>query len=209
MFRWRDCQEGHIIIGLTLTTISWVLLTLTTFSTPYIKSIFFLSLPPTAATANTNTKFGSFGYCTTTREGCTGPQVGYLYEDEGRIGILTEWLTKTLILYGFAALFMLLAWFALILSLLKVGKFMWNPVYFRTAALLGTLSAILAEAFALVLFVQGRRRFNGVGIQAQYGAALWLGLVGTIAAFLAAAIGGPAYQGNYMYRADRRQAYNV
>ncbi|WWC71213.1 uncharacterized protein I206_105166 [Kwoniella pini CBS 10737] len=199
MFRWRDCSEGHVIIGLTLSTISWILLTLTTFSTPYIKSIFFLSIP------NSSTHFGSFGYCI--KQECFGPKIGYEWEEDQ--GELIKWLIKTLILFGIASLFMLLSWITLILGLLKVGEFIWNPIYFRTTALLGTILAILAESFSLVLFVQGRRKFNDNGIQVKYGVALWLGLLGTISAFLAAAIGGPAYQGNYMYRADRRQAYNV
>ena len=33
-----------------------------------------------------------------------------------------------------AAIFMLLSFVALLLSLLRVGKFMWNSVYFRTTA---------------------------------------------------------------------------
>lgn len=72
----------------------------------------------------------------------------------------------------------------LILSLLRVGKFMWNPIYFRTTALLGTLLAILAEAFALVLWVHTRHVFDDVW-EARYGAALWTGLVGTLCAALA------------------------
>ncbi|WRT68759.1 uncharacterized protein IL334_005739 [Kwoniella shivajii] len=196
MFRWRDCTEGHIILGLLLSLISWICLILTTFSTPYIHAIDFLHIPSSAIS------YGSFGYCSPTS--CIGPQVGY-----ARGGDITGWLTKTLILFALASTFMILAWITLVLSLLKVGKFMWNPVYFRTTALLGSLMAILAEAFALVLFVNAKRKHNDNGIQAKYGAALWLGLVGAITAFSSAAIGGPAYQGNYMYRADRRQAYNV
>ncbi|OCF57830.1 hypothetical protein L486_05295 [Kwoniella mangroviensis CBS 10435] len=202
MFRWRDCLEGHILIGLLASTISWVLLTLVTFSTPYIKSIYFLTV------LTPELYFGTYGYCpsdTSGPEDCVGPQLGY--ERPG--GEITEWLTRTMILFGLAALFMLLAWITLILSLLRVGKFMWNPVYFRTTALLGSFMAILAESFALSLFVIARRKYDDQGIRAKYGAALWLGLVGAISAFLGAAIGGPAYRGNYMYRADRRQAYNV
>ncbi|WVW85212.1 hypothetical protein I302_107250 [Kwoniella bestiolae CBS 10118] len=197
MFRWRDCLEGHILIGLVLSLISWVMLTLVTFSTPYIKSIYFLTSP------TPQLKFGAFGYCSLLD--CVGPQLGY--EQDG--GEIIRWLTGSMILFGLAALFMLLAWITLILSLLRVGKFMWNPVYFRTAALLGSFMAILAESFALALFVTARKRYDDQGIRATYGAALWLGLIGAISAFLGAAIGGPAYQGHYMYRAHPAQAYNV
>lgn len=79
---------------------------------------------------------------------------------------------------------MFFAIITLILSLLRVGKFMWNPIYFRTSALLGTLLAILAETFALVLWVHARHVFDDVW-EAKYGAALWTGLVGTICAALA------------------------
>jgi len=110
---------------------------LTTFSTPYIKSIYFLRTEEGA-------KYGSFGYCQ--ESACTGKVVGY---DNGPE--VTEWLTKTQVLFGIgelvggqqplsplrlisAAIFMLLSFIALLLSLLRVGKFMWNPVYFRTTA---------------------------------------------------------------------------
>lgn len=60
-----------------------------------------------------------------------------------------------------------------------------TPIYFRTAALLGTLHAIFAEAFALVLWVHARHAFDDDIWKAKYGAALWTGLVGTIFAALA------------------------
>ncbi|WVQ95290.1 hypothetical protein IAU59_002385 [Kwoniella sp. CBS 9459] len=209
MFRWDDCSEGHIIIGMTLTLTSLICLILTTFSTPYIRGIHFLSVP-----APISVRFGAFGYCPSGPSGgdCVGPKVGYVWNGAGNE--MSGWAIKGLVLFGIAAIFMLLALLTLILSLLKVGKFMWNPVYFRTTALLGSLFAILAEIFALILFVRARNRFNDTGggdgeERAKYGAALWLGMVGAIAAFLGAAMGGPKYQGHYMYRADRRAAYNV
>lgn len=116
---------------------------------------------------------------------------------------------------------MLLSFIALLLSLLRVGKFMWNPVYFRTTAvslmwsmigaeaepdlsrfhpprhsigsafrftsqLIGSLCAILAEIFALILWVTARHRYNDSDSpgRAKYGAALWLGLSGAIVAFI-------------------------
>ncbi|WWC90338.1 uncharacterized protein L201_005271 [Kwoniella dendrophila CBS 6074] len=203
MFRARDCLEGHILLGLILSLISWICLILTSFSTPYIKSIYYLTLPE----SNDQIKFGNFGYCSTF-DGCIGPKVGYDYS-EGNNGEIIEWLTEPLIMFPFAGILMLSAWITLILSLLKVGKFMWNPIYFRTTALLGSLFAILSEIFALILFVLARQKFKDNGIRATYGASLWLGLIGAITAFLSAAIGGPAYQGKFMYRANRQQAYNV
>ncbi|WVQ79568.1 hypothetical protein IAT38_001667 [Cryptococcus sp. DSM 104549] len=204
MFRWHDCLEGHILLGLVLTMISFICLILTTFSSPFIKPIYFLEAPSDDNASTPDTRFGTFGYCSDPG-GCTGTSVGYEWEG----GEIVEWMTKTGILFGFAALFVLLAFMTLILSLLRVGKFMWNPVYFRTTALLGTLFALLAEAFALVLWVKARHAYDDEGTRATYGASLWLGLVGTLAAFFAAGIGGPAYQGQFMYRADRQQAYNV
>ncbi|WVF67706.1 hypothetical protein IAT40_002465 [Kwoniella sp. CBS 6097] len=203
MFRWNECTEAHIIIGMILTLVSLICLILTAFSTPFIKGIHFLSVP-----APISTKFGAFGYCPSGTGGegdCVGPKVGYLWDGDE----MSDWAVKGMILFGIAAIFMLLALVTLILSLLKVGKFMWNPVYFRTTALLGSLFAILAEIFALILFVRARNRFDDIGSRAKYGAALWLGLIGAIAGFLGAAMGGPKYQGHYMYRADRRAAYNV
>ncbi|RSH85754.1 hypothetical protein EHS25_003895 [Saitozyma podzolica] len=174
MFRIDDCLEGHVLIGLVLSLASFVFLILTAFSTPYIRSITYLDTP-------SGVSFGSFGYCEAAES--TTPvchrSVGYEYGSE-----IIVWLTRTLILFAFAAMFMLLAFFALVLSLLKVGKFMWNPIYFRTTALLGTTLAILSEIFALNLFVTARMRYNAQGLRPTYGAALWLGLAGAIAGFV-------------------------
>ncbi|KAK8854479.1 hypothetical protein IAR55_003217 [Kwoniella newhampshirensis] len=214
MFRWHDCSEGHIILGLFFSLSSLVCLILTTFSTPFIRSFYFLSVPPSTSNGGT-TRFGSFGWCTLVDggadAGCTPEHVGYDWMEGGEV---IGWLTRTMILFGIAALFMLLALITLVLSLLKVGKFMWNPVYFRTTALLGSLVSILAEIFALILWVNARHRFDrhnntDATARAKYGAALWTGLIGATLSFLAAAIGGPAYQGRFMYRAARHQAYNV
>ncbi|OCF35830.1 hypothetical protein I317_05104 [Kwoniella heveanensis CBS 569] len=180
MFRWNDCSEGHIIIGMILTLTSLICLILTTFSVPFIKGIHFLSVP-----APISVKFGAFGYCPSgsgigAGGDCVGPKVGYGWDGDE----LSGWAVKAMILFGIAAIFMLLALLTLILSLLKVGKFMWNPIYFRTTALLGSLFAILAEIFALILLVRARNRFDDIGLRAKYGAALWLGMVGAISAFL-------------------------
>jgi hypothetical protein len=53
-----------------------------------------------------------------------------------------------------------------------------------TSQLLGTFSGLLAEIFALILWVTARHRFNDADQRAKYGAALWLGLTGVISAFL-------------------------
>ncbi|EIW65637.1 hypothetical protein TREMEDRAFT_66360 [Tremella mesenterica DSM 1558] len=172
MFRWEDCVEGHIILGLTFSLISSILLTLVTFSTPYNKSIYFLRTP------NPSIHFGALGYCPPTSE-CI-KRVGYSTGSE-----VTEWLTRAQVLYAVGAIFMLLALIALLLSLLRVGQFMWNPIYFRTMSLLGFIFSLLAEIFALILWVQARHRYDAEGVRATYGAALWIGLAGLILAFLA------------------------
>ena len=52
--------------------------------------------------------------------------------------------------------------------------------------LIGSLSAILAEILALVLWVTARHRYNDSDSpgRATYGAALWLGMAGAIVAFV-------------------------
>ncbi|GFZ52155.1 hypothetical protein JCM24511_09928 [Saitozyma sp. JCM 24511] len=204
MLRIDDCLEGHVLIGLVLSLASFVFLILTAFSTPYIRSITYLDVP---SGVSSGVSFGSFGYCEATAAASVSSchrSVGYEYGSE-----IVVWLTRTLILFAFAAMFMLLAFLALVLSLLKVGKFMWNPIYVRTAALLGTTLAILSEIFALNLFVTARMRYDAQGIRPTYGAALWLGLIGAIAGFLSVCVGGPAFAGRYMYRAHPQRAYNV
>ena len=132
MFRWEDCSEGHFLLGLGLSIISFALTLLTALSTPLIKGIYFLRAD--------EVKFGTFGYCEP--NGCTPRHVGY---DRGPE--VTEWITRTHILFPIgvlypslikpltqAASFILLSFIALILSVLRVGKFMWNPVYFRSTA---------------------------------------------------------------------------
>jgi hypothetical protein len=51
---------------------------------------------------------------------------------------------------------------------------------------MGSISAIVAEIFALILWVTARHRFNDNESRnrATYGAALWLGLVGAVIAFI-------------------------
>ncbi|WVQ90754.1 hypothetical protein IAS59_004535 [Cryptococcus gattii] len=216
MFRWDDCFEGHMLLGFIFSTISFVCLLLTTFSTPFIKTIYFLSVS-SYSNSDLSTKFGTFGYCTTQEQGkgegaseCSSKKVGYTQPAGiGDGDELIEWLIKTGILFGIALLLMFVAIILLILSLLRAGKFMRTPIYFRTAALLGTLLAIFAEAFALVLWVHARHAFDDDIWEAKYGAALWTGLVGTIFASLAAAIGGPAYRGRLMYRAHREVPYHL
>ncbi|ALO69258.1 hypothetical protein CNG00305 [Cryptococcus deneoformans JEC21] len=215
MFRWDDCLEGHMLLGFIFSSLSFVCLLLTTFSAPLIKTIYFLSISY-SLNSDLSAKFGTFGYCVTQEggqggggSGCSSAKVGYTQPASvGDGDELIEWLIKTGILFGIALLFMFFAIITLILSLLRVGKFMWNPIYFRTSALLGTLLAILAETFALVVWVHARHVFDDVW-EAKYGAALWTGLVGTICAALAAAIGGPAYQGRLMYRAHREVPYSL
>lgn len=201
---------------------SLMLRLLTTFSTLFIKTIYFLSVS-SYSNSDLSTKFGTFGYCTTQERvkgegasGCSSKKVGYTQPAGiGDGDELIEWLIKTGILFGIgkfllllflflfskpschplsriiippvplALLLMFVAIIVLILSLLRVGKFMRTPIYFRTAALLGTLLAIFAEAFALVLWVHARHAFDDDIWEAKYGAALWTGLVGTIFAALA------------------------
>lgn len=60
--------------------------------------------------------------------------------------------------------------------------------------LIGSISAIVAEIFALICWVTARHRFDqndGPG-RATYGAALWLGLVGAITGFIRCVPMGPA-----------------
>ncbi|ODN77304.1 hypothetical protein L198_08039 [Cryptococcus wingfieldii CBS 7118] len=208
MFRWEECLEGHILIGLIFSTFAFVCMIIVTFSTPFIKTIYFLFITNTNGDA---THYGAFGYCEEESDSCSSSKVGY--EPPGPQNVdMPEWLLKTSILFGIAALLFFIAWITLILSLLRFKKFAWNPVYFRTSCVLAVLSAILAEIFALVLWVRAKHDFQGdgwVGWEAGYGAGLWIGLVGCIFGGLAAMIGGPAYQGRFMYRAHPGAAYNV
>jgi len=54
----------------------------------------------------------------------------------------------------------------------------------RLPQILGTLIAMIAEIFALAHWVTARRRFNTNGVDADYGAALWMGLTAAIIAFI-------------------------
>jgi hypothetical protein len=72
----------------------------------------------------------------------------------------------------------------LILSLLRTAAFLHTPVPFRLFAFLACGCGIAAEIFALACWVTARHRFNSAGQEAQYGAGLWLGLVGVMMSML-------------------------
>ncbi|OWZ36763.1 cytochrome C assembly protein [Cryptococcus neoformans c45] len=117
MFRWDDCLEGHMLLGFIFSIISFICLHLTTFSTPLIKTIYFVSVS-SSSDSDSNTKFGTFGYCITQEIGqgggasrCSPAKVGYT--QPGGVGNgdeLIEWLIKTGILFGIgeSSLFLLL-----------------------------------------------------------------------------------------------------
>jgi hypothetical protein len=50
--------------------------------------------------------------------------------------------------------------------------------------ILGTLISMIAEIFALAHWVTAKKRFNTNGVEADYGAALWMGLAAAIIAFI-------------------------
>jgi len=80
---------AFVLLYVITSGVTSILLTtsiLTTFSTPYIKTIFFVR-------TEEGTEYGSFGYCTP--GGCTAKSVGY---DNGPE--VTEWLTRTQLLFG-------------------------------------------------------------------------------------------------------------
>lgn len=80
---------------------------LTTFSTPFIKTIYFLSVS-SYSNSDLSTKFGTFGYCTTQERGkgegaseCSSKKVGYTQPAGiGDGDELIEWLIETGILFG-------------------------------------------------------------------------------------------------------------
>ncbi|KAK4690082.1 hypothetical protein P7C73_g63, partial [Tremellales sp. Uapishka_1] len=199
MFRWHDLLEVHILAGLSLSLLSLILLILVTFSTPFIKSITFLTTPPPSSVS-----FGAFGYCTA-NEGCTPSSLGYTYHPE-----LISWLTHTSILFGVAALLMLIAYVTLLASLLRrINRFGTLHVLFRTSAVLGSLMATLAFAFQMMLWANARQRFDEQGVRAKYGAAPWLAMVAAIAASLSVCVRGPQYSAPYMYRAHADVSYRL
>ncbi|ORX38202.1 hypothetical protein BD324DRAFT_679962 [Kockovaella imperatae] len=185
-FQASDCLEGHVLIGVFLSVSSIVVLCLTSFSIPYIKNIFFLS-------TSTGYKYGTLGYCQF--GSCSRRRIGY---ETGRE--IIHWLTQTLVLFPIAALLIFLGLWGLVWSLWGPSK---NSIWFRIPTAVGALTALVAEIFALVLFVTARNRFHESAIDTAYGPALWLGIAGFICAATSAFFCGPPYTARYMYRAHR------
>lgn len=80
--------HAHTLTSTFFHLASLVLLVLTTFSAPFISSIFFLERAPGS------TRYGAFGTCQGT-SGCSKAKLGWEEGDEFRM-----WMVRSLILWG-------------------------------------------------------------------------------------------------------------
>ncbi|KAL7417120.1 hypothetical protein BDY24DRAFT_411879 [Mrakia frigida] len=179
--------HAHTLTSTFFHLASLVLLVLTTFSAPFISSIFFLERAPGS------TRYGAFGTCQGPG-GCSKATLGWEGGDEFRM-----WMVRSLILWGIAAAFSLIA-FLLILPA-WVHRFV-HPSAHHFAAALTLLTSMLAFAFSAALFIQARNNFREEGSDdAQLGPALWIGLGGFVATLMMCCVGPPREDGSfYRYR---------
>lgn len=157
----------NYILASLLTLAGAVLLWLCAFSTPFIRSIYYIGLRGGDAD-----RLGTFGYCVRRGSIRCIQKVGYNYPlIPGNPNGLTGSLIITAISAGLASL----AFFGLLFAIFrKRGGF---PGFILTwlAAFLAVVSFVLA----LIAFVTLHKRLDRINNGPEYGPALWMHLAGT------------------------------
>ncbi|KAL9934129.1 hypothetical protein V8E36_007211 [Tilletia maclaganii] len=170
--------------GILVLAAASVLLLLATFSTPSIKSIYYLEaiIGGTGSAAGRRLTFGTLGYCSDSR--CSPLKLGYAITDVNQLfgndvipdqyaSALVKGLTYTLILQPLAAIISLIALaFALLTFCPGCGCGACCGSFFTGLAASVTL---LAFCLDLALFVIAKKRINAIdGASATLGNGLWI-----------------------------------
>ncbi|KAK4686571.1 hypothetical protein P7C73_g3554, partial [Tremellales sp. Uapishka_1] len=160
---------AHVILLFVLTFSTLVLVILSTFSSPFIRSISFLRLPSDAG----DTTFGAFGWCSP--DFCLPNTVGYEYGNE-----VNKALTGGMFLWPIAIIFVFFTLIA-ILPLLFVHesralRFVGNRIFFLFAVNFATLLVVLAWVYTIYGWSIAHRSFEIAGTAVHLGPAVWMGL---------------------------------
>jgi len=152
---------------------AFVLEVLVTFSTPFIRAIYFLE-----TSASGGTKFGVWGYCDTISNGtvCTPESLGYTFGTE----IANSTLIEVLVLFPICAGFCILCLVALF-PLLCVPRLKYYPhPVFCILCMGAALSAVGAFVVSIVIFTTSMSQFQAAGYSASFGPALWMSLAAAV-----------------------------
>ncbi|PFH48778.1 hypothetical protein AMATHDRAFT_149160, partial [Amanita thiersii Skay4041] len=145
--------------------------TLTTFSTPFITSFYFLYTSQAGGT-----RFGLWGWCLDEDGACSDSlRLGYTWEPEVAVPI-----TKALALYPAAALMTALALISLTPVLLyRTRTPKAERVFFYFVLVSFTLS-LVAFVFMIAVWTIAKMRFEKAGFVAKYGPLPWMSIVATL-----------------------------
>jgi len=162
-------RTKHYYLALCVSaTLSFMLLTMTTFSAPMSTHLYFLR-----SSEARGVRFGVWGWCLEEDKLCMGPmKLGYTWEPEISIPI-----TDALVLYPISSI----STFLLLVSLLPIVRTRTLEInrvvlFFATWSFL--LSA-LAFIIMIAIFETARKRFGDAGFTSQYGPLPWMSLLAT------------------------------
>ncbi|TDL20759.1 hypothetical protein BD410DRAFT_790408 [Rickenella mellea] len=169
-------------LALVLTLAAFVLLTLITFSVPFISNFYFLWTSEAGGV-----RFGIWGWCLDNAHTCLNPkQWGYAWDPQ-----LIPWLLKGLILFPIAAGICLLAILSIVPLLFSYHPHRYYPPpMFSFFALAGWLASFLAALDVGVLFGVGMHRFHKDGFSAHFGPLLWMAIGAAVAMTIVALSSG-------------------
>ncbi|KAJ9114290.1 hypothetical protein QFC22_005742 [Naganishia vaughanmartiniae] len=173
--RWLLAAAAYLAIGST------VLLWLCTFSTPHIKSLYYLKVKEESE----NVSFGTFGYCRSKTGACHENTSGYRH-------VLTtgsDLPGSSVVVNPIAAGITTVTMVFLIYSLIR--KRAAGFVFFMT--LFATTLTVISYILVLATFVGGHDRAKKHGLRPSYGAAMWLHLVATLWMLLVSTLAGLAW----------------
>ncbi|KAI0325294.1 pali-domain-containing protein [Cubamyces sp. BRFM 1775] len=161
------CSPAFLMFMATAAQLA--LLVLVTFSTPFIKALYFLRTD-----SEGGVRFGLLGFCFDLLGICTPKEIGYKHEPE-----IVDRLSTVLVLYPVAAGLTLLG----LLTLLPLmchrrdGGFLF--VMFALFSTLAFFAAAGAFAVTMYLFTTVMHRFHAEGYSASYGPSIWIALAAT------------------------------
>ncbi|KAH9847660.1 hypothetical protein C2E23DRAFT_871649 [Lenzites betulinus] len=161
------CGPAFLMFMATLAAI--VLLAVVTFSTPFIRGLYFLRSDFAGGTT-----FGVLGFCNDLTGTCTGKQLGYHHEPQ-----LINPLTTVLVLYPVAAGLALLGLLTLIPVAFSRRDRGLPFVLFALLSTFAFLAAAGAFGVTMYLFTVARDRFHAEGFSASYGPSVWIALSAT------------------------------
>ncbi|BEJ18204.1 hypothetical protein CspHIS471_0704810 [Cutaneotrichosporon sp. HIS471] len=158
-------QQVQVLLALVLT--SFLLITLVTFSSPFIPRINFLHIPSTTFIHNPSTTFGVFGYC---EAACTRAAAYEWCE------AINASLTGTMLIWPICMGFTLFTTISIIPLFIRKGN---NQLFFFNLGV-STVSLFFAWLFSVFGWSVARRALVIEGQEADLGPSHWMGLAAMI-----------------------------